>query len=97
MSSRLFLKVRGELGACYSIGANAHSSAHYGEFSIHVGVNGERAGEVMDAIAKESSVLKRELVSDDEIAKVQEMILSWRAFRQEGSRFLAIAMCVTIW
>ncbi len=89
MSSRLFLRVREHLGACYTINASADMNAHYGSFSIYTGINGKRTEEVMGAVADECAAVLRDTVSDDELRKAREYILGVRAVQQESTQGIA--------
>ena len=89
MSSRLFLRVREQLGACYSIATILESDAHYGGFYICTGINGKRTEEVMRAIAEECKIICDTGVTDDEIRKAQEYILGVRAIKQESRQGVA--------
>ena len=93
LSSRLFLRVREELGACYSIEAHHVPETHYGSFFISTGVNGKRVTEVVGAIAQECALLSREPVSVDELEKAREYALGVRAVRRESPRGVA-ARCM---
>lgn len=90
MSSRLFLRVREQLGACYSIRSRMIPDTHYGGFFILTGVNGGRVAEVVGAIADECALLEREYVSDDEINKACEYVLGARAIHQESTQGVAM-------
>lgn len=72
MSSRLFTKLRDELGAGYYVGA--HNALHhtYGRFSISTGTAHERVAEIIDAILKEIARLKTEPVPQTELDKIKE-------------------------
>ncbi len=75
MSSRLFIKLREEMGVAYYVRAFNEPSLDYGAFQISAGVNNTRTEEVITAILAECSRLKTELVSDRELAKVKSLII----------------------
>ncbi len=75
MSSRLFQKVREEMGAAYSINAYQTSFADYGYLSISGGVQSLRLKEVLKAILNEIILLTRELVPEKELARVKDSLI----------------------
>ena len=74
MSSRLFRKLRDEMGVGYYVSASKDSFTDHGIFSVSTGVNNERAPEVVEAILGEFARLKTELVADKELKKVKDYI-----------------------
>ncbi len=75
MSSRLFIKLREEMGVAYYVRAYNDASLDHGSFQISAGVANARADEVIKEILKECTRLKNELVSDSELAKVKSFII----------------------
>lgn len=76
MSSRLFHKLREEMGVCYYVRANTDPYTDHGVFQISSGVDNKRVKEVITAILKECIKLKDELIGEKELAKVKEMFIS---------------------
>ena len=76
MSSRLFHKLREEMGVCYYVRANTDPYTDHGVFQISSGVDNKRVKEVITAILKECEKLKDQLISEKELAKVKEMFIS---------------------
>ena len=74
MSSRLFAKMREELGICYYINASHSPSTDHGELTISAGVDNSRVEEAVKGIMGECSRLKNELVSDAELKKVKDYL-----------------------
>ena len=74
MSSRLFLKVREELGAAYYVRANQDSYTDHGIFEISAGVDQAKLSLVMAAIVDEMKKLKTEKVGDAELRKVKDSL-----------------------
>lgn len=72
MSSRLFQKMREELGICYYISASNRPFTDHGQFVISVGVAKDRAGEAIKAILEEVKLLTKEVVSEEELNKIKE-------------------------
>ncbi|MCX6752851.1 MAG: pitrilysin family protein [Candidatus Nomurabacteria bacterium] len=73
MSSRLFHKLREEMGVCYYVRANTDPYTDHGVFQISSGVDNKRVKEVITAILEECKKLKDELVSEKELNKVKEI------------------------
>jgi predicted Zn-dependent peptidase len=74
MSSRLFQKVRTEMGLGYYVRAANDSFTDHGIFAASAGVVNERAPEAVRAILSEFKKLSTELVSDEELQKVKDMM-----------------------
>lgn len=75
MSSRLWQKVRGELGAAYYIGASQNEHIDHGYLAIYAGVDAKRTAEVLSAISDELRSLKTDLVSDSELTRVKDGLI----------------------
>ena len=75
MSSRLFHKLREEMGVCYYVRANTDPYTDHGVFQISSGVDNKRVKEVISAILVECEKLKNELVPEKELAKVEKDLL----------------------
>ena len=89
MSSRLFFRVREKLGACYTIKTYTHFMTHAGSFYIYTGIAGDRAQEVLEAIADECSILKKELPQETEVRKAREFLLGLHAIQREKTHAIA--------
>lgn len=72
MSSRLFKRLRDDLGICYYVRASNDSFLDRGHFSIASGVSKERVNEALDAILEELRKIKEEAVSKEELVKAKE-------------------------
>jgi len=82
MSSRLFKKIRGEMGAAYYIQAGSSLDTNSGIIEASAGVSNDKVEKVIKAILGEFKKLKEELVGYKEIKKAKEHII--------GRMFLAI-------
>ena len=76
MSSRLFQKMREELGICYYVGSNASLRADAGNLIISAGVANDRVKEALEGIMEEVRRFKAEGISTEELTKVKEYRLS---------------------
>lgn len=74
MSSRLFQKVRTEMGLGYYVHASNESFTDHGIFSASAGVVNERAEEAVRAILNEFKELKNNVVGEGELKKVKDML-----------------------
>ena len=75
MSSRLFQKVREEMGAAYYVGASHDSNSNYGYMSASAGADTARAEDVITAILGECKKLKAETVGEKELTMVKDMMV----------------------
>lgn len=75
MSSRLFQKLREEMGVGYYVRAYNDTYTDHGFFQISAGVDNKRVDEVIEAILEECRKLKKELVGKEELEKVKECLI----------------------
>jgi predicted Zn-dependent peptidase len=75
MSSRLFQKLRDEMGVGYYVSASNDSFTDHGVFSVSTGVDNKRVFEVIKAIINEFKKLTRESVGQDELKKAKDYII----------------------
>lgn len=73
MSSRLFRKLRDELGLCYYVKAGHDAALDRGYFAISSGVSKDRVKEAIIAILLECKKMKEELVGETELKKAKEL------------------------
>ena len=74
MSSRLFAKMRDDLGICYYIHADQDAYTDHGVFEIAAGVDNSRVDEAIKGILEECKRLKSEPVSVAELKKAKDYI-----------------------
>ena len=89
MSSRLFAKLREEMGVGYYVRAYNDTYTDHGFFQISAGVDNKRIEEVVLAILEECKKLKRELVSEEELEKVKECLIGNMKLSLESSDDIA--------
>jgi len=75
MSSRLFNKLREEMGVAYYVRAYNDAGLDQGAFQISAGVNNARTEEVIKEILIECKKLTTELVGEAELAKVKSFLI----------------------
>lgn len=85
MSSRLFSKMRDELGICYYINASHDAYTDHGDLAISAGVDNARVEEGIKGILGECKRLKDELVSDAEMKKSKDYIAGTTMLELETS------------
>ncbi len=89
MSSRLFTRVREEMGAAYYVQTSLDETPHTGYMVTRAGVDNKRIEDVVSVISKEYARMKNELVGEDELRKAKEYIKGKSSLRLESSDALA--------
>ena len=89
MSSRLFQKLREEMGVGYYVRAYNDSYTDHGVFQISAGVDNKRINEVIEAVLEECRKLKIDKVSEDELGKVKECLIGNMKLSLESSDDIA--------
>lgn len=75
MSSRLFIRLREEMGVGYYVRAYNDAFTDHGFFQISAGVDNKRIEEVLEAVLSECKKLKDFEVSKEELNKVKECLI----------------------
>lgn len=75
MSSRLFQKVREEMGAAYYIGAGADLSTDHGYMDISAGIDHKKMDDVIVAIVGELKRMAAEPVAPEELTRAKEHLI----------------------
>ena len=89
MSSRLFQKLREEMGVGYYVRAYNDAYTDHGFFQISAGVDNKRVEEVILAVLEECKKLINEKVSEDELNKVKECLIGNMKLSLESSDDIA--------
>ena len=89
MSSRLFIKVREQLGLCYFIRASCDTMEDAGSFSIQAGLDLKKLSLAFRAISEELRLVKSQKVPDSELNKSKQFIKGKMALSQEDSMDMA--------
>lgn len=84
-SSRLFQKVREEMGAGYYVGAGGATYTDHGFLYVAAGVHNDRVVPVIRVIMEEFSRLIREPVSSDELKRAKDFVEGKMAINLEPS------------
>lgn len=90
MSSRLFQKLREDMGVAYYVRAHNDTFTDHGFLEIAAGVSNNRVEEVITEILKECKRLTKELVGKEEIQKVKEYIAGTMKLELESSDAFAM-------
>lgn len=85
MSSRLFSKMRDQLGICYYVKTNHDPFTDHGVLTISAGVDNSRVEEAIKGILGECGRLKTELVSPAEMRKAKDYIAGTTMLELETS------------
>jgi predicted Zn-dependent peptidase len=89
MSSRLFQKLREEMGVGYYVRAYNDTFTDHGFFQVSAGVDNKRINEVIKAVIEECNKLKSEFISKDELNKVKECLIGNMKLSLESSDDIA--------
>lgn len=89
MSSRLFQRVREEMGAAYYIGAGADLSTDHGYIDVSAGIDHKKIDEVIAAIIAELKRLADAPVTDEELVRAKEHLVGGLVLGLETSNQLA--------
>ncbi len=89
MSSRLFVKLREEMGVGYYVRAYNDAYTDHGFFEIAAGVDNKRVEEVIFAVLHECRKLRRYEVPQDELNKVKECLIGNMKLSLESSDDIA--------
>ena len=74
MSSRLWHRLREDLGICYYVRTEADEYTDHGYFAIYAGVDKDRVTEAVGAILEELRKIKSELVDEVELKKAKDFL-----------------------
>ena len=89
MSSRLFYKLREEMGVAYYVKSHNNPSLDHGYLGIFAGVNNKRVEEVVKEILKECNLLITKKVGEKELNKVKAYIIGNMKMALESSDSVA--------
>lgn len=89
MSSRLFDKLRNEMGVCYYVDTDSDLYTDHGIFAVSAGVDNKRVDEATKVILSELARMTKEKVSPAELIKVKDFIAGNTMLALETSDSLA--------
>jgi predicted Zn-dependent peptidase len=94
MSSRLFQRLREQMGACYYVHAGTDLQSDHGYAAIWTGIDKTRIVEVTQALLEECWRLTHEEVQEKELQRIKDYMASHLYMRLETSDALA-GFCLT--
>ncbi len=83
MSSRLFRKIREELGLAYSVYSYTSRFNDVGTVNVYAGVNSDRLDDAFNGILETLEEFKKNGISDDEFEKIKNQLKSSTVFSLE--------------
>ena len=89
MSSRLFQKMRDQLGICYYVRSNVVSLTDHGSFIVSAGIDSARVEEGIKGILEEFIRIRDEKVSEEELRKAKDYYLGNLYLNLESSDAVA--------
>lgn len=89
MSSRLFVKIREELGLAYYIKTGVEDNPDTGFLATRAGVDNKKLKSAVEAIIEEYKKMKKEKVSSKELKKAKEHLKGKMSISLESSDMLA--------
>lgn len=89
MSSRLFQKMREELGICYYVWSGVNDASDHGNFIISAGVDSARIPPAVEGILDEIRKIIKEKVTKEELRKAKDYIIGNMYLHLESSSSLA--------
>ncbi|MEK7669025.1 MAG: pitrilysin family protein [Patescibacteria group bacterium] len=89
MSSRLFQKMRYQLGICYYVKSHIENLTDHGYMAISAGVDSKRVGEAIKGILEELTKIRDEKVPEEELRKVKDLVIGRMYLSLESSDALA--------
>ena len=75
MSSRLFINLRDSKSLAYQVGSDFSTNIQKGVFTVYIGTNPKRAKEAKEGMLKEIDLIKKEFVSDKELADAKSKLI----------------------
>ena len=85
LSSRLFKRVREELGLAYSVYSYTSHYAETGILAVYAGVNPQKAEDAAKAVVEVIETLRRDGLTDEEFLRGREQLKSGNIFSQENT------------
>ncbi len=94
LGSRLFLRIRDELGLAYYVGAQSFAGLVRGYFTFYAGTEPGKADQVADEFLAEIDKLRREGLSQEELARSKAKIVGQRKIARQdlGSYAMTTAL-----
>jgi zinc protease len=94
MGSRLFLRIRDELGLAYYVGASNFPGLVPGYFAFYCGTAPEKADEVERELRTQVEALRREGVTAGELARAKAKVIGQKKIARQDLGQLAMTMAL---
>ena len=94
LSSRLFLRIREEMGSAYTVGSSFGSGLDPGSFIVYAGTAPDQVDEVRDALLDEMDKLAREGLDAAELERAKRTYSGKMARQRQSSAGLAESMAL---
>ena len=92
MGSRLFLRIREELGLAYYVGAQSQPGLTTGFFAFYAGTAPEAVGQVEQELLNEAGKLRDDGLGDDELGRAKAKIIGQKKIARQDLGGLATTM-----
>jgi predicted Zn-dependent peptidase len=92
MGSRLFIRLREEMGSGYYVRAGLNRSNDISEMVISTGTEPKRVGEVTQAIYEEIAKISTEEIPESDIARAKEYVIGNMYMRYEATDDIAMTL-----
>jgi zinc protease len=89
LGSRLFLRIREELGLAYYVGAQSHPGFTEGHFSFYAGTSPEQLEQVEKELLAEAAKLRQDGLTDDELRRAKAKIIGQKKISRQDLGGLA--------
>jgi zinc protease len=89
LGSRLFLRIRDEMGLAYFVGSSQMSGLARGMFGFYLGTAPEKVGEVKAALREEIAKLAEGGLGTDELTRAKEKYVGQQEIRNQSNGALA--------
>ena len=94
MGSRLFLKIREELGLAYYVGTQNFSGRVPGCFSFYAGTAAAAAGQVEAELLTQAKRLAKEGLTEEELCRAKAKLIGHKKIAQQDLGNVAFATCM---
>ena len=94
MGSRLFLKIREELGLAYYVGTQNFTGRIPGFFSFYAGTARDTAEQVESELLSQAKCLAKEGLSEDELCRAKAKLIGHRKIARQDLGNVAFATCM---
>ncbi|MBC8245858.1 MAG: insulinase family protein [Verrucomicrobia bacterium] len=94
MGSRLFLKIREELGLAYYVGTQNFAGRVPGYFSFYAGTAADTAGQVEEELLNQAGHLAKEGLTEEELRRAKAKLIGHRKIARQDLGSVAFATCM---